>query len=153
MCPTTSSNPTTARLEVSTTVRTPTSRIRGPVQPKNSESGQIRRNSRASNEAYRSPEASPAEIRMVRGTIISLKPGHPLKREPELQADFAIERRRRGHVTGQIGQAAILAKVRRRQVSLGRGVVGMIEGIESRGTGRHVVLAAGRWTRYAMPHA
>src|SRR5215469_5444886 len=69
MCATTSARPTTARLRESTVARTPARCIRGPAHPKNSRSGLRRRSASARPEAYKSPEASPAEIRTLRATL------------------------------------------------------------------------------------
>ena len=48
---TTSSRPTTAKLAASTTVRTPAARRWGPVEPKNSAPGYLRRSSSTTSEA------------------------------------------------------------------------------------------------------
>src|SRR5579885_869099 len=92
MCPTTSTRPTTARLDASTIVRTPAARSRGPVHPKNSARGHIRCSSFTTRAAYTSPDASPAETSTL-GRIItsSLSPRFHLER-------VTIRYNRTGHV-------------------------------------------------------
>src|ERR1700722_20087301 len=64
MCSTTSTIPTTAIDRESTTARTPAACIRAPAHPKKSASGFRSRIASTTREAYRSPEASPAETKM-----------------------------------------------------------------------------------------
>ena len=64
MWATTSTRPTTAIDRESTMARTPAACMRGPAHPKNSASGWRARRASTTREAYRSPEASPAEMKM-----------------------------------------------------------------------------------------
>src|SRR6266481_8391325 len=63
--------PTTARSFASTTISQPAARMRSPPTPKNWSDGLRRRSASISCAPYISPEASPAEIRICTGHIVT----------------------------------------------------------------------------------
>ena len=88
----TSTRPTTARLWASTTGRTPAFCMRGPAQPKNCRSGRWRRSASTRAAAYRSPDASPAEIRTFGPTTVKSSAARVARWDRELRSGISWRR-------------------------------------------------------------